>query len=93
MEIIEFNGLGQPRDARHESGTIAILVQGASISVVRIELLPPEDYGPSLSHAQNDLELQSLVRHALAKAYPKGLDSSRHWVLTCPKEIAAHAMF
>ncbi|WP_338846316.1 hypothetical protein V8J88_21470 [Massilia sp. W12] len=93
MEIIEFNGLGQPRDARYGTGTIAILVQGASISVVRIELLAPEEYGPSLSHARNDMELQSAVRQSLANAYPKGLDSSRHWVLTCPEEIAARAMF
>jgi hypothetical protein len=93
MQIIEFNGLGEPRDPRFGSGTIAILVQDASVSVVRVEVLQPDAYGPSLLHATNDELLEHAVQNALRDAFPSGLDPSRDWVLECPTEIAVLATF
>lgn len=93
MQIIEFNGLGQPRDPRFSTGTVAVLVQAESVSVVRIEVLPPDSYGPSLEHATNEVELAHAARKAVCNAFPSGLDASRDWVLECPSEIAMLAKF
>jgi hypothetical protein len=93
MQIIEFNGLGQPRDPRFSAGTIAVLVQAATVGVVRIEVLPPDSYGPSLEHAMNEPELAHAARKAVNDAFPSGLDTSRDWVLECPAEIAMLAKF
>lgn len=93
MRIIEFNGLGEPDDPRVTTGTIALLVQESTISIVRIELLPPALYGPSLEHAKNEAQLESLARIAISNSFPHGLDTDRHWVIECPPEIAAQALF
>jgi hypothetical protein len=93
MQIIEFNGLGQPCDPRFGSGTIALLVQGARVSVVRVEVLPPDSYGPSLEHALNEMELVHAASQTVHDAFPRGLDASRHWLLVCPPEIAVRARF
>lgn len=93
MQIIEFNGLGEPLDPRFGTGTIALLVQPAWVSVVRVEVLPPDDFGPSLEHALNETELAHVARLAVHEAFPQGLDPSRDWLLACPPDIAARARF
>jgi len=93
MQIIEFNGLGEPDDPKVTTGTIALLVQESTISIVRVELLAPEQFGPSLEHATNEAQLESLARIAISNAFPNGLDADRHWVIECPPEIAAQALF
>ena len=93
MQIIEFNGLGEPKDPRVTTGTIVLLVHESKISIVRVELLPPEQFGPSLEHAKNEALLESLARIAISNAFPNGLDADRHWTIECPPEIAAQALF
>jgi len=93
MQIIDFDGNGRPSDPDVGTGTIALLVQREWLSVVRIELLPPEDFGPALEHALNDAKLEHRVRAALDNAFPRGLSQERGWVLKCPPDIAADAIF
>jgi hypothetical protein len=93
MQIIEFNGLGQPRLNHITTGTIALLIQQERIGIVRSELLTPEEYGPALHHAVNNSELQLEVHQTFANVYPSGLPSESHWLLECPVAIAGKAKF
>jgi len=93
MKVVQFNGLGQPDDPDVGTGTVLVLVQGDHVSVVRVRLLPPDEFGPELTHALNDAVLEPLVRSAVRTAYPEWLDSERHWLLACPADIAEIARF
>jgi hypothetical protein len=93
VRIIEFDGYGRPKIPDVSTGTIALLLQEDELSIVRIELLPPDEYGPSLDHAINNDELVAEAWIAVRHAFPKGLSKERHWVLSCPPDIARRARF
>ena len=94
MRTIEFNALGQPVEPDVPSGATLLMVQGRRVSVVRLELLPPDEYGPSLDPALNDEELAEEALRAVERARPECLgDTSRDWVLECPPSLAARARF
>ena len=93
MKIIKFNGYGQPEDPAVCTGTIALLIEPEGVSIVRIELLAPDEYGPALEHALNEAELAKRATAALSSAFPNGLPQERHWVVSCPSDIAADAVF
>jgi hypothetical protein len=93
MRVIEFDGCGQPRIGGIASGDILLLVQGDEIGIVRLELLPPEKFGPVLEHATNMAELREQARLAVKEAFPKGLSRERDWVVECPLDLAARARF
>ena len=75
-QVIEFNGLGRPNPPGIAKGHVAILVRRQTSEVVRIELLPPEDFGPVLHAARNQGELRKEV-----EAWPETLD---------PRELTAN---
>jgi hypothetical protein len=91
MRIITFNGLGQAPGIA--TGHVLVLVTGDTLSVVHVEILDPDAFGPALTPALNDAELAGDVRAAYRAAYPGGLPGSQHWVLECPPEIASRARF
>jgi hypothetical protein len=93
MRIVNFDGLGRPKATGIEDGSVLILVQGDEVSVVRVELLPPEKFGPALEHALNDAELVDEARRAVRAAFPAWLSAERHWTLEAPAELAARARF
>jgi len=93
MRIVEFDGLGRPRVADIVTGTVLLLLQGENISVVQVELLPPDQFGPSLTHATNSDELVPLARAAIRQAFPRGLTAERDWLLECPVDVAERARF
>jgi hypothetical protein len=93
MRIIEFDGNGRPDLPGIASGAILLLVQGEDISVVRLEIVPPEDFGPTLEHASNAPVLAADARRAVQAAFPEGLSRERHWVIECPPALAARARF
>jgi hypothetical protein len=91
MRIVTFNGLG--RAPGIETGHVLVLVTGDVLSVVQVEIVDPEKFGPVLSHALNDAELAPDVQAAYRTAYPNGLSKTQHWMLECPPEIARRARF
>lgn len=93
MERVEFNGLGQPQDAVTRDGDVLILVQGRDVSIVRLEILSPDEFGPSLDHALNERELESEAFSLVAKLDPSLLCGDRHYTLRCPPDLAARAHF
>ena len=93
MRIVEFDGLGRPRVADIVTGTVLLLLQGENVSVVEVELLPPDQFGPSLTHATNSDELAPAARAAIRLAFPRGLAAERHWLLECPIDLAERALF
>lgn len=95
IRIVTFNGLGQPTtDALNvKDGDVLLLVQGNDVSVVKLEILPPDQFGPSLNHAVNEPELVADARAAVTAHHPKLLESDDHWTLECPPEIVARAVF
>jgi hypothetical protein len=93
MRIVEFNGLGVPRVEGVGTGSVLLLWQDGAISVVRLEILPPEDFGPCLERADNSAELEAEARAALAEGFPKGFSTDRHWTIECPQHIAQRARF
>lgn len=92
MRIIEFNGLGEPSPVV-PNGAILLLVQGDELSIVRLEIVPPDQYGPELDHALNSDDLASSARAAVQRVFPEGLPNDRHWLLECPAELAQRAIF
>lgn len=90
--MIEFNGLGRPSPEVPDA-SILLLVQGNKVSVVRLELVPPDQFGPKLDHALNPDELAPSARAAVQTAFPEGLPNDRHWIVECPAEIAERAVF
>ncbi|PKL77350.1 MAG: hypothetical protein CVV27_05780, partial [Candidatus Melainabacteria bacterium HGW-Melainabacteria-1] len=88
MEVIHFNGYGQPRNPEHGTGTIALLIQYRQVDVVRVELLGPNENGPALEHALNGAELKPRVNDYISKIFPQGLKKNITCVLVCPPEIA-----
>ncbi len=93
MRVIDFDGHGQPRVAGVVSGQVLILLQGNAVSIVRLRILSPKEYGPELEHATNDLDLVEEARAAIQSAFPRGLPTDRHWTLECPADLAARAEF
>ena len=93
MEQVNFDGYGQPTDDRTSDGDVLILVQGRSVSVVRLTILAPTEFGPELEHAINDSELEKDVFSLVAKAHPIYLKGDRDFTLRCPKQIARRAKF
>jgi hypothetical protein len=93
MRIVEFDGTGRPRVEGVVSGQVLLLLQGEKVSVVRLELLPPERYGPEFEHALNEVDLADDALRAIQSAFPAGFSRDRHWVLECPAELAARAEF
>jgi hypothetical protein len=92
LEVLEFNGLGQPKNQMVASGTVALLWEEGAVSIVRINILPPDQYGPELDHATNEAELRGGAELAVKQGTTK-LDISRHWVFRAPLEIAEKARF
>jgi hypothetical protein len=92
VRIIEFNGSGQPSPAIPD-GSVPLLVQGDEASVVRLDVVPADQYGPMLDHALNSDELAPSACAALQAAFPDGLSNERHWILECPAELAQRAVF
>ena len=54
MDLVSFNGLGQPTDSETRDGDILILVQGRKVGIVRLDLCESEEYGPEFEHALNE---------------------------------------
>ena len=93
IRIVAFDGTGQPRTDGVSDGDVLLLVQGDEVSVVRLELLPPERFGPSLDHAINEVELAVEARQIVLEQHPALLESDRHWTLECPPNVAERAIF
>ena len=93
VDQVSFDGNGQPKDSETRDGDILILVQGRSVSVVRLALLPPEDFGPELEHALNNSELESEVFSLVVREEPRLLRGDRDFTLRCPEQIAKRAKF
>ncbi|MBA3539207.1 MAG: hypothetical protein H0T79_06235 [Deltaproteobacteria bacterium] len=91
MRIVRFNGLG--RAPGIETGHVLVLVQGDAVSVVKVEIVGPDDHGPVLTHALNESELVDELRSALRQAFPTGLSDEQHWLVECPTSIVARARF
>ena len=93
MRTIELDGYGRPTVPDVVSGSVLLLVQGDRVSVVRLELLAPDQFGPCLHPAINEAEITAAARGAVAGARPECLTSQRDWVLECPADIARLARF
>ena len=94
MKIVEFNGLGQPSLEEVKDGDVLVLYKPkGSVEVVKLKILPPEDYGPELTHARNDNELDNELKSLIESLHPQLLLSGRQWILTCPTSIADRAVF
>jgi hypothetical protein len=93
VRIIEFDGLGRPKAAGVVTGTVLLLLQANDVSIVQVELLPPDQFGPSLTHAENSDELAPAARDAIREAFPQGLPTDRHRLLECPTELRERATF
>lgn len=91
--VISFNGLGAPSPAHITTGHVAILVRDGKKEVVRIELLPPEEYGPRLHHATNQEQLSEEVERFWRTLDVMHLEGERDWLVDCPEAIAAIATF
>jgi hypothetical protein len=89
---VTFNGLGQPMPAV-ESGAILILLQGGKTRIVAAELLPPDDFGPSLIHALNEQDLVADALELLRAHRPDAFHGGRAFTFVCPSELAARARF
>ena len=70
-----------------------ILFQGDKKEVVRIEIVPPDEYGPRLHHATNQEELRREVSSYWQALDVGGLSGDRDWVIECPSAIAQKAVF
>ena len=94
MEIVEFNGIGVPLHQGVEDGDVLILYKpNESIEVVKLKILPPDDFGPELTHAKNIAEFKIELMNLLLQTHPKLRESDRDWVLTCPPEYVQRAIF
>jgi len=94
MKIVEFNGLGQPSLEDVKDGDVLVLYKPQeSVEVVKLKILPPDDYGPELTHAKNENELGPELKSLVESFHPQLVLSDRHWILTCPESIADRAVF
>lgn len=93
MRHIQFDGNGAPKDEITQSGDIAILIQDGNVTIVRVHLLPPEEFGPELIHAENQADLHDCARSAISKIHPNLLKTENHSVVSCPATIASKAQF
>jgi hypothetical protein len=94
MKIVEFNGLGQPSLEDVKDGDVLVLYKPQeSVEVVKLKILPPDDYGPELTHAKNENELGPELKSLVESFHPQLVLSDRHWTLTCPESIADRAVF
>lgn len=93
MRIINFNGLGKPKMKGVEQGDILILYAHKRASVVKLNILPPEKYGPELIHAKNSNKFESDLLDRIAKKYPDLNSYERHWILECPNDIKVQVEF
>lgn len=93
MRTIEFDGDGRPKVPGIVTGTVLLLVQNERVVVVRLELLPPDELGPSLEHALNEAEIADDAIRAVREVRPDCMSSARDWVLECPPDIAERARF
>ena len=91
--IISFDGSGQPRQKHVATGHIAVLVQGGDRSVVQIELLSPNEYGPVLHHAVNNVDLQMNLESFWRSLDVSELTSDRDWLIECPAHLIQTANF
>ena len=86
--IIKFNGSGQPINPDVKSGSCALLLQDGEIELVKILLLPPDEFGPELIHADNVGELRKDIIQYLETLDISKLTGDKHWLLKCPDTIA-----
>ena len=94
MRIVKFNGCGQPELLGINDGDILILFTHDSAEVVKLKLLPPDNYGPELTRAKNWKELESAALWLIKSNHPDYLkQTERHWVFECPEELALKAEF
>lgn len=91
--VVRFNGLGRADDQTIVTGSVLLLVQGGNVEVVRVQLLPENDYGPELTHASNQASLRDDAVNAIRRHNPELLASDRAWTLTCPVSLAKRAQF
>src|SRR5262245_36376579 len=91
--VIKFNGLGQLTTLSVVTGHVAILVHGGKKEVVCIELLSPDDYGPRLHHAINQVSLASDVELFWSLLDKRELAEDRDWIIDCPQHISRNARF
>ena len=93
VKKVILDGNGRPQDAKTKDGDVLILVQGRRVSVVRLNLLPEDQFGPELEHALNGPELESEVFRLVLDHDPTFLNGERHFTLRCPMRIARRARF
>lgn len=93
MRIINFNGLGQPTEKGVVQGDILILYANEKASVVKLNMLPPNEYGPELIHAKNSEKFKSELLDRIRKQYPDLDSNERHWILECPNDIKNQVEF
>ncbi len=93
MRIVEFNGLGEPNVDGIEDGQILIRFQHDCTEVVKLHLVPPEEYGPELLMASNWKVLEQQAYSEITRNHPECIDSDRHWVFECPEYISERAIF
>ena len=93
MRIIEFNGLGKPMQPDICTGKVLILLQQEHCEIVKLEILPPEEFGPCLHPAKNTEELKGQALALIRKIHPNCIESERHWIFECPDDISIKAVF
>ena len=93
MEIVNFNGLEQPLDDKTASGDILLLISDGTVSVVRLAILPPDDFGPELTPATNNPDLAAEALALVKREVPTLLEDGDGYTLSCPPSLAAKARF
>jgi hypothetical protein len=93
MEIVEFNGLGQPMLGNVKSGDVLVVFNGEATQIVKLKILPPEEYGPELTPAENWAQIESELEILVRANFPHCMGQERHWVFTCPESIRIKAIF
>ncbi|WGO98151.1 hypothetical protein QFX18_19270 [Saccharophagus degradans] len=94
MKIVEFNGFGAPKLEGVKDGDILVLFKPQeSIEIVKLKILPPNEYGPELTHAENSPEFESELKKIIEIDHPQLENTDRHWVLTCPENIIRKVKF
>ena len=93
MRLVRFDGNGQPDDVRVKTGSVLLLVQDGQVAVVLLEVLQPQEFGPTLHHAVNQDVLAADALRVVRGWRPDLLESDRAWTTTCPDSLAARAVF
>ena len=93
MRLVRFDGNGQLDDVRVKTGSVLLLVQDGQVSVVLLEVLQPEELGPTLHPAVNQDALAADALRVVRGWRPDLLESDRAWTTTCPDSLAARAVF